>query len=596
MTNLKNIRSQLTVILLTISLVSLLLVSVVSYRVTSQSLKEKLRNSSELSLKQILESIDLAFAEYESVVNLLCELPQIRDVYNHESSVTAARAALNFPLKYSSTIMQATVAYENGTYIRSSEARALPQNYDVRTRPWYQEVKAKNGAMRYANPYMGRTLKKLLTTVNRSFSIDGKMAGMVSLDINLEVLSQKLTDLVLKKYVYLQIISPTGLNLAIPDKKLLGQEVNRDKKWVQVVFDTDSAFQEPSRDTEGRFIVHATDKKHNWKIILHIDKKELSKETAKLAWRISFITLLIVVFVMLVAFYIAKRITFPINQVIKNLVDVSQGILKNEIDTRYLQTQSELGELARSMQVMTNKLIEIVKSVQESSSRISLSSEELNKASESMSQGSSEQAATIEEISSSMLEITDSIKNNAKNSQETSRIALTSSTMADASQTAVIETVNSMDKIAEKVSIIQDIAGQTRLLALNASIEAARAGQTGKGFAVVASEVSKLAELSSSSAAEIDELAKSSVAVAKSAGEKLNVLVPEIKRTADLVSNITENSSQQENSVAQVNTAIQQVNNVVQQNAAHAEELAATAAESNSQASNLQKLIAYFRL
>jgi methyl-accepting chemotaxis protein len=161
---------------------------------------------------------------------------------------------------------------------------------------------------------------------------------------------------------------------------------------------------------------------------------------------------------------------------------------------------------------------------------------------------------------------------------------------------AVTEAVSAMKDIAEKINIIEEIARQTDLLALNAAIEAARAGEHGKGFAVVASEVRKLAERSQTAAGEISKLSRSSVAVAEEAGSMLTMLVPDIRKTAELVQEISAASNEQNTGADQINRAIQQLDQVIQQNAGAAEEMSSTAEELASQAEQLQSAISFFRV
>jgi methyl-accepting chemotaxis protein len=189
-----------------------------------------------------------------------------------------------------------------------------------------------------------------------------------------------------------------------------------------------------------------------------------------------------------------------------------------------------------------------------------------------------------------------SISQNADNSRQMEQMASKGVKDGEESGQAVRETVTAMKSIAEKVSIIEEIAYQTNLLALNAAIEAARAGDHGKGFAVVATEVRKLAERSQAAAREISALASSSVRTAERSGALLAELVPAIRKTADLVQEVAAASREQASGISQVNKAIGHMDQVTQRNAAAGEELASTAEEVASQAESLQQLITFFRV
>jgi methyl-accepting chemotaxis protein len=192
--------------------------------------------------------------------------------------------------------------------------------------------------------------------------------------------------------------------------------------------------------------------------------------------------------------------------------------------------------------------------------------------------------------------MTASISQNTENSKVTDGMATKAATEASEGGEAVRATVAAMKQIALKIRIIDDIAYQTNLLALNAAIEAARAGEHGKGFAVVATEVRKLAERSQVAAQEIGTVASSSVELAEQAGKLLDAIVPNIRKTSDLVQEITAASEEQSSGVSQINVAVNQLSQTTQQNASSSEELAATAEEMSGQAEQLQQTMAFFKI
>ena len=282
-----------------------------------------------------------------------------------------------------------------------------------------------------------------------------------------------------------------------------------------------------------------------------------------------------------------KRLKIAVN----NLKKLAQGNINDDISA---DSKDEIGELINNQKFLVEKLRDVISNVIESSNKILMAGQQFNASSNELSSGATEQATSVEEISSSVEEMASGIMQNSENAMQTEKISTAAVHSIDELHMASSESLNSVVEIANKITIINDIAFQTNLLALNAAVEAARAGEHGKGFAVVATEVRRLAEKSKIAAEEIDILSKKSVIASEKSGIKLNELLPEIQKTARLVQEIAASGIEQHSGIEQINSSLQQLNQVTQQNAAASEELASGAGLLSDLAENLSEIVSFF--
>jgi methyl-accepting chemotaxis protein len=281
--------------------------------------------------------------------------------------------------------------------------------------------------------------------------------------------------------------------------------------------------------------------------------------------------------------------------VIDDVARVLGGLANGDLGQRITRDASGVFDrLKNDANESSEKLAQIIDEVRAAGDALTSAAAQVSSTAQSLSQSASEQAASVEETTSSIDAMSASITQNSDNARVTNGMAAKASKEGSEGGEAVALTVQAMKKIAQKISIVDDIAYQTNLLALNAAIEAARAGEHGKGFAVVAAEVRKLAERSQEAAKEIGDLATDSVSTAERAGRLLQEIVPSIQKTSGLVEEIAAASSEQSQSVSQIGTAMSQLNKATQQNASASEELAATSEELSGQAEQLQQSMSFF--
>lgn len=270
---------------------------------------------------------------------------------------------------------------------------------------------------------------------------------------------------------------------------------------------------------------------------------------------------------------------------------IASGNLSTKIEHR---GSKDFGEIQDNLGFLSDKFTAILEVAQSAADNISITSEELSSNAQIISMGANQQAANVEEIASSMNQISSRVQENTENTLSTQKISSEVSSDVKIGSDIVNKTLEAIQSIADKISIIGDIAFQTNILALNAAVEAARAGEHGKGFGVVAAEVGKLADRSKAASIEIDALSASGVELALKSRELLLQFVSDMEETSKLISQITSANLEQNSGIKEMNTSIQKLNQITQQNASSSEEMATVSEQLTAQAQMLKESIQYF--
>ena len=290
---------------------------------------------------------------------------------------------------------------------------------------------------------------------------------------------------------------------------------------------------------------------------------------------------------------ISESFDITIQDVNLIMTELSNGNLNSKLHKEY---QGDFATLQTSINSTINKIKSVIDTVNDSANQISHGMDEVNSTSLSIARDAREQASCVESTSVAIEQISGNINLSTNNTKNTSDMAHSVSDMAQEGGVSVNKTATIMVDVAEKIAQIEDIAYQTNLLALNAAIEAARAGEHGKGFAVVAVEVRKLAERSQQVASEISNISNMSLKESQKAGELINEIVPNIKKTTQLIEEISASSEEQDIGIKQIHDAMTAIDKTTQSNASASEELAQNSITIKSEVNNLLTEMKFFKV
>ena len=637
MTRKWTLQSKLMCLFLGLSLLPLAIVAVLAYRGGQKALQQSIGIQLEQTAFQAIDTIDrLLFLSQENLL-VWATLEVMQDVIADDADGRITDTLRTLQDKYG-LYAGLFCMDRSGTIVASSHPETI--NRSVATAAWFQDVMRSQtlsiGDLAY-DPLIGGFTVNLALPILAAHDTPStqQMVGVLSARFGWQELQRIIQAVGAKGEEHTttghaMLINKSGEVIVGPDSVLAeAHETSRISSQNLLTQNYESAVRANQgkkgflieRDPAGEeWLIgyvnsngHRTFQGLGWSVLVLQETAEAFQPI--FALRMTFIIMSIVIGggVLVLALYVSRggfftrNITRPLRDMLQAMAEISEGDLTQRLAVR---NNDEIGELAHSFNTSMDKLQTILGEAKRVSEHTTLASKHLATAAEELSTGAQQQASSLEETAASLEEMTSTVQHSADNTREANQLAIGARHTAEqggqvvaTAMAAMQEISASSKKIADIITVIDEIAFQTNLLALNAAVEAARAGEHGRGFAVVAAEVRNLAQRSATAAKEIAGLIQDSVhkveggaELVTQSGQTLEDIVDAVGRVTDIVADIATASQEQAQGINQVNQAVTQMDQITQTNSAQTEELNATAQTLAGQAGQLQTLVAHFKL
>lgn len=638
----KSISTKVLLTFLSLTMIVFVTTGVIINNYNSKLLHKNINKALTSDTTIITQEIDAYFSERGVVINQLANNQQIIDYFNEVRTREQIKthpdyknvlATLKNTIKGDNNLTTVYLALNDASYLFTNTEWDCPPDWNLQSRQWYLDTVSK-GDLFYSAPYKDAVTGKMVVAIAKPiFDKNGQPLGAVSLDLSIEKIPSIMEGFKIGKTGYPILVNNEGVTMYNPDKsKILKENITEfegelgelGKKMVN----GESNITKNKLDNKEIYIAYAPIKSNGWSVAAIIPKSEIEEQLMQFNKTLVTIYLIALFMLFIILLFITKKILKDIPKLLFGIKKIADGDLTVRTN---IKSKDEIGQIADAINAMADSLQNIVKNISTNSQDVTSSGEELsailqeiNEQIQNINSGSQEIAASMQQTSASTEEMTASglemsntintLKENAHNGSlavkeienralqmktDSEKAKHTALTLYKEKQTSILKAIEAgkiVDEINNMAEIIANIANQTNLLALNASIEAARAGEHGKGFAVVAAEVGKLADQSTETVTNIQEIVNQVKSAFSNLSENTDGILKfmdenvtsdyekmihraelslnDSENVAKLVNDFSQNVSGISSSIENLTKAITSVSSIVEEVAASASEIA----------------------